>query len=117
MSLPLGRRSPVADPRQGDVPSAYHALMSISLAEFARLLPATLLPGQALQAPSGDGREYLIHWGAGRIRLRLAPESALQIASLSLQRQRLSIDFKGLDAAQRSEWLGSFQIKFQRGGG
>ncbi|MHC8442037.1 MAG: hypothetical protein ACYYK0_07650 [Candidatus Eutrophobiaceae bacterium] len=90
--------------------------MSISLADFARMLPTTVFPEQSLEV-SDDGRKYLLHWGAGRIIIQLAPETALRLGALSLERQRVSIEFDGLDAEQRLEWLSCFQRKFQRGGG
>jgi molybdopterin synthase sulfur carrier subunit len=50
-------------------------------------------------------------------RIRLTPLAPLEIGAVRLERHRVEIEFEGLMAAERDDFMRRFTLCFQRGGG
>ncbi|MFM9912411.1 MAG: hypothetical protein ACKVN9_02630 [Methylophilaceae bacterium] len=87
--------------------------MSITVAEFLRLLP--------LAAPAGlvssDETGALIVAGTQRIQITLTQQSDKFFAALKLPQLEVRLDFHQHSSAETSAFIAHFERIYQRGGG
>ena len=87
--------------------------MGCSHAEFRRTLQRTYADRQVNWLE--DGAEIMS--GGGSVQVRIGPERTRRIGLLALPSTRISLQFKGLSAAQRAAFMEHFELYFRRGGG
>ncbi len=91
----------------------FERTMSISHAEFYRLLPRAL-GGQPF---SRTGHRVEVQLGQGRLMIQLSEQAVRQIASLKLPQTRIEFQFAGVDEVVKTDFLSRFELAYQRGGG
>ncbi|OIR07213.1 hypothetical protein GALL_108020 [mine drainage metagenome] len=87
--------------------------MSITRADFLRLLPAAVN-----HAPFSVAGERIAHHGAGRswnIRLTALPD--LRIGLVRLERHRVLLSLDGYGEEEAAAFMRRFELYFRRGGG
>lgn len=87
--------------------------MTISRADFARLLPAavghaTFAADDAGYAGGSEGRRWVI---------AVQPMADLTMGGLRLPRLRVTLSFAGYSAPEVEEFMARFDLYFRRGGG
>lgn len=87
--------------------------MSITHAEFFRLLPAAI----AGMPYSGSGLRVEAEHGGRKISIELSEQRSLRIGSLSLPAVVVAMECEGFDDREWKAFLSRFDLTFQRGGG
>jgi hypothetical protein len=88
-------------------------LMGLTLADFQR----SIAPLTGAPLPISTTRAEIVVHG-GRVVITCEPRSALRLSSLvEMPLAAVTIDFYGLDVAERTAFLRRFDLAFQRGGG
>ena len=87
--------------------------MSLSRAEFARILPGAVRDGTCRDEADGFAGET----GDGRWRIRLNPLPALDLGSLAMERFRVELELEHFSASRAEAFINRFLATFQRGGG
>lgn len=92
-----------------------HREMSITHADFRRLLPAAA-QGFAL---AGDGPGFTLSApdGGRSLAIELGPEQQRRLGALSLPLTAVTLRFDGFDPTSYAAFLKRFDLAFQRGGG
>ena len=109
MSSPSGPPSPAVEPRAGGV--EYRAEMTITRAEFERLLPGAIDHG----AWNGDVMEGTWNGIAWRLAVLERPER--RIAALALPVLEVIVRMDTGDAAAAKPFFDRFERAYQRAGG
>ena len=90
--------------------------MTVSRAEFLRLLPAAV--GGERFDPDGADPSVLVHRGQGRRwRIRLVPLPPIRLGPVAMERFRVDLAFEGYPAGEAEAFVDRFMRHFQRGGG
>ena len=87
--------------------------MSISHADFLRLLPRAL-GGLEFETVAGG---FEARSGDARIRIRLGPERTQRFASLELPLTEVRISLSGFAAGEAEAFMNRFDLAYRRGGG
>ena len=87
--------------------------MSITHAEFFRLLPKALGPG----AYSQDATRVVRDDGSRCLEITLGPEGTRRLALMRVPRTEVTLSFTGYSDAARAAALALFDRAFQRAGG
>jgi hypothetical protein len=95
------------------MPSVVTLEMTISHAEFFRLLPDAV-GGASWQAKNGHIR---IAHPDGSVEIRLSPERIRRIATLHLAVTDVTLAFDGFPPEAVARFMARFHLYFQRGGG
>jgi len=95
------------------VDSSYSRCMSITAAEFLRLLPLAAPQGLV----SSDEMGALIVDGVRRIQITLSKRADKAHASLTLPQLELCLDFCQHTDEEKSAFINHFERIYQRGGG
>ncbi len=99
--------------RPSVVDSSYSRLMSITAAEFLRLLPLAAPLGLVSSGEMGA----LIVDGVRRIQITLSKQADKAYASLKLPQLEVRLDFCQYTAEEKSVFINHFERIYQRGGG
>lgn len=87
--------------------------MTISRAEFLRLLPAAV----GLEAFTEDGAAF-VHRSQGRQwRVTLAPLPPIRLGPVAMERLRVDLAFEGYPPGEAEAFVQRFLGHYQRGGG
>lgn len=88
-------------------------LMSLTEAEFLRLIPRAVSPFKFSMNPNA----VMVDVGQGRVRIVSKVRPGHKIASLALPVLQVDIVFEGLGEVAATQFLARFDRAFHRGGG